>query len=202
MNLSFEEQRQLIERIKKGDKKAAEVLLKAYTPLIRTLAQKYARDSNYEDLLQEGYIGLLQAAKNFNTNLGVSFVTLAFYWVQRNMSRYILKNSSVKISTHMRLSDIPAVASLDAPVEADEGKKICLGDTLHGDDSVEREVEFKVMLEKVVEVLNEEEKKVLLLRIQGYTFKQIAEKLGITERQLSFRLKKMRTKLQRLIKAS
>lgn len=199
IKLSLDEQKELIERIKQGDREAAELLIRAYTPLVCLLAKRYNRPDIYDDLVQEGYCGLLQAADKYNTGLGVSFVTLAFYWVKRNMDRFIIKSSSVKVSAHVKLSDIPKVASLDAPVENSNGdKEICLGDTLQSNNNVESEVEFKIMLEKIIETLTEEEKKILLLRVKGYTFKQIADELGISERQMNFRLKKMRTKLQEL----
>lgn len=197
--LSLDEQKKLVQRIKQGDKKAAEELICAYEPLIVSFASKYNKPELIEDLKQEGAMALLQAIRNFDESLGVSFITFAMYYVKRNMDRFIIKSSSVKVSTHVRLSDIPKVASLDAPVENSNGdKEICLGDTLQSNNYVESEVEFKIMLEKITKTLTEEEKKILLLRVRGYTFKQIADELGISERQMNFRLKKMRNKLQEL----
>lgn len=201
--LSFDEQKELVSRAKQGDKKAAEELICAYEPLIISIAAKYSRSDIFDDLKQEGKVAVLQAIQKFDPNVGVSFFTYVFYWVKRNMDRCVLKHSNVKISTHSKLSDIPKVFSLDEPVvNTDSDKEICFGDTLQCSSNVEREAESNVMLQEIVKSLNEEERKILLLRLQGYTFKEITKELGITERQLCFRLKKMRTKLQRFLKAS
>lgn len=202
MTISFDEQKELIEKVKQGDKEAARLLVEAYTPLVCKMAKSYNRPDIYEDLLQEGYYAILQAARKFDSSLGVSFFTYVFYWVKRNMDRCVLNHSSVKISTHSKLSDIPEVTSLDAPVVHEEDKKLYLKDILKSPDNVEEQVNFKIVLEKIVSMLNPDERKILLLKLQGHTLKEITELLGITERQLCFRLKKIKTKLQNFLKAS
>tara|TARA_Y100001934_G_C12377073_1_gene789853 strand:- start:2630 stop:3508 length:879 start_codon:yes stop_codon:yes gene_type:complete len=78
------------------DEKALHELILAYGLLTSSIAHKYR---NYgmpiEDLIQEGNIGLLQAADRFDTTKDVRFSTYANWWVRAAMQDYILRNWSV-----------------------------------------------------------------------------------------------------------
>lgn len=53
-----------------------------------------------QDLIQEGNIGLLKAARKFSTEYGVRFVSFATYWIKSEINEYILRNwKIVKIAT-------------------------------------------------------------------------------------------------------
>jgi len=79
-----------------GDEKALHKLVRAYTRLVISLAGKFR---NYGlpmgDLVQEGNVGLMQAAARFEPSRGVRFSTYASWWIRSAMQDYILRNWSI-----------------------------------------------------------------------------------------------------------
>lgn len=80
-----------IENIQQSkDNTSAEYLLSKHDKLIHHYARKYTGQYlNYDDLIQEGRIAMIHAAKKFDTSKKVKFITYASYWIRQAMSRYI-----------------------------------------------------------------------------------------------------------------
>jgi RNA polymerase sigma-32 factor len=79
-----------------GDKKALDELTKSYLRLVMSMA---ARFRNYglppNDLVQEGVIGLMEAAARFDPDRDIRFSTYATWWIRSAMQDYILRNWSI-----------------------------------------------------------------------------------------------------------
>ncbi len=80
----------------KGDEKALHELVKSYTRLVVSAASRFR---NYGlpmgDLIQEGNIGLMQAAARFEPERELRFSTYASWWIRSAMQDYILRNWSI-----------------------------------------------------------------------------------------------------------
>ena len=80
----------------KGDEKALHELVRSYTRLVISGATRFR---NYGlpmgDLIQEGNIGLMQAANRFDPNRDVRFSTYATWWIKSSMQDYVLRNWSI-----------------------------------------------------------------------------------------------------------
>ena len=95
--LSRETEYELAKRWREEDDEAAlHQLIKAHTRLIVSTA---ARFRNYGlpmgDLVQEGNVGLLQAAARFEPERGVRFSTYASWWIRSAMQDFVLRNWSI-----------------------------------------------------------------------------------------------------------
>ncbi len=95
--LSREREQELAQRWRAAEDEAAlHELVTAYTRLVAGMAVRFR---NYGlpvgDLLQEGNLGLLQAAARFEPERGVRFSTYASWWVRSAMQDYILRNWSI-----------------------------------------------------------------------------------------------------------
>jgi RNA polymerase sigma-32 factor len=79
-----------------GDEDSLQELIRAYTRLVVSLATKFR---NYglpmSDLIQEGTLGLLQAASRFEPDRNVRFSTYASWWIRSAMQDFILRNWSI-----------------------------------------------------------------------------------------------------------
>ncbi|MGN1262469.1 MAG: sigma factor, partial [Prevotella sp.] len=74
--MSDSEERILSERIKKGDEKALDELTKANLKFVVSIANKFKNKGvDIEDLISEGNLALIRAAKNFDAERGVRFVS-------------------------------------------------------------------------------------------------------------------------------
>ena len=78
------------------DAKAMHDLVMAYARLVVSAAAKYRHYGLANgDLIQEGNIGLMQAAKRFDPDKGVRFSTYAAWWIRASIQDYILRNWSI-----------------------------------------------------------------------------------------------------------
>ncbi len=83
--LTKEEEHELIEKFQKeGDKKALEKLVLANLRFILNIINKFKRHGiPVEDLLHEGILGLIEAAKRFDTRRDIKFISYAVWWIKQ-----------------------------------------------------------------------------------------------------------------------
>lgn len=89
-------ERELIQRWRDhGDDAALEELVTAHEPLVLKMANRYRATSlSINDLAQEGFIGLIEAARRFDFAYGVRFATYARWWIKSGLQDYALRNGS------------------------------------------------------------------------------------------------------------
>jgi len=95
--LSRERERDLARRWRENsDVEALHELVVAHHRLVASMARKF-RGYGFpvDDLIQEGMVGLLEAANRFEPERGLRFATLAMWWVRAFVLNYVLKNWSV-----------------------------------------------------------------------------------------------------------
>lgn len=88
--LTNEEERQLAERIAKGDSRALSKLVEANLKFVVTVARQYkGKGIAMEDLVSEGNIGLMKAAAKFDASKGVRFVNYAVVHIRQAIEKAI-----------------------------------------------------------------------------------------------------------------
>lgn len=79
-----------------GDERAMQKLITAHMPLVYKMARKMSGYGlPYDDLVQEGTIGLMETLKKFDLAAGYRFATLSRWYVLSTMQEYIINNFSV-----------------------------------------------------------------------------------------------------------
>ncbi len=79
-----------------GDAAAMQELVTAYTRLVVSMAGQFRRYGlPASDLVQEGTIGLMQAAQRFEHGRDVRFSTYATWWIRSSMQEFVLRNWSI-----------------------------------------------------------------------------------------------------------
>ena len=101
--LSFEEEKKLYERIKQGDVTAKQKLVESNLRLVVSVAKHYQNCGlSFEDLIQEGSIGLMKAADKFDYSKGYKFSTFAPWWIRQTISRAIAdQGRTIRIPVHI-----------------------------------------------------------------------------------------------------
>lgn len=100
--LTPEEELALAKRCADGDPEAIRQMVNANLRLVVAVARKYAgRGVPLLDLIQEGSIGLLEAAQKFDYTLDFRFSTYATKWIRQGVARYLQNQADIiRISAH------------------------------------------------------------------------------------------------------
>ena len=101
--LSQEEELSLAKRILEGDTKAKDKLINSNLRLVVSIAKKYSNAGlSFQDLIQEGNMGLIKATEKYNYSLGFKFSTYATWWIKQSIMKSIQdKSRMVRIPTYM-----------------------------------------------------------------------------------------------------
>ena len=103
LTLKEEEKRELLLRVREGDKTARDEMVMGNLRLVLSIIQKFnPKKESMDDLFQVGCIGLIKAIDNFNLDLDVRFSTYAVPMIIGELRRYQRDNSSVRVSRGMR----------------------------------------------------------------------------------------------------
>ena len=94
--ITVEEEVQLAQRIKKGDQKALERLVKANLRFVVSVAKQYQHQGlSLPDLINEGNVGLIKAAQKFDETKGFKFISYAVWWIRQSILQAIAEQSRI-----------------------------------------------------------------------------------------------------------
>ena len=94
--ISVDEEVELAQRIKKGDRKALEKLTKANLRCVVSVAKQYQNQGlSLPDLINEGNVGLIRAAEKFDETRGFKFISYAVWWIRQSILQAIAEQSRI-----------------------------------------------------------------------------------------------------------
>ena len=206
-----------------GDTRARDRLVQLYLPLVETLARRYrGPHAEYDDLLQAGSIGLLNAIERCDPDRSDEFAAYAVPTVTGEIKRYIRdRGATVRLprplheaagripktreQLTLRLGRTPTDAELAEAVGVSSAELADLEAALRaptdlGTDSVAdpraNASDERLLLAGAFEALDEQEREIVFLRfIEDLDRKEVAGRLGMSEGQLG---RRTRTALEKL----
>ena len=183
--LSREEEDEVMERVRRGEKNAREPLITHNLRLVVYIAKKFdSNGASVEDLISIGTIGLIKAVNTFCPERNIKLATYASRCIENEILMFLRKSSQLK-------NEI----SIDEPLNVDwDGNELLLSDILGSDNDIvnrdiEKEVECSLVLQAVSR-LSPRERQIMELRFglcgqKEHTQKQVADVLGISQSYIS-----------------
>lgn len=171
--------------IKERSDYAKEQLVLNNTGMVRLILKQLNLDLLDEDLFSIGLIGVVKAVNTFNPDNGTKFSAYA---------TPIIRN---EILMTFRKKRIMPSFSLDEPCRLENEEEISYADMIADNRRFEEEIISNIQAKHMFDFLNEREKKVAILILEGKTQKQIAEICGLSQSYISRVLTKACKKCKR-----
>jgi RNA polymerase sporulation-specific sigma factor len=186
----------LVRAARAGDDTAFELLLRRYDHVVRMRARRYfLQGAEYEDLVQEGMIGLFKAVRDYREGTS-AFRTFADLCITRQII------TAIKAASRLKHTPLNGALSLEAPRYDEEGRT--LGDTLGTpglppDLAWLRSQEVARVLQVLRRHLSPFEFKVLMLWLDGQSYEEVACGLGRHTKSVDNALWRVKCKVRRLL---
>ena len=121
--INAEEEVRLARKIKQGDKKALEKLTKANLRFVVSVAKQYQNQGlSLADLINEGNIGLIKAAKRFDETRGFKFISYAVWWIRQAILQSLAEQSRIVRLPLNRVGTLHKIGKVSSRLEQSLGR--------------------------------------------------------------------------------
>ena len=212
--IDAKEEVRLAKKIKQGDKRALEALTKANLRFVVSVAKQYQNQGlSLADLINEGNIGLIKAAKRFDETRGFKFISYAVWWIRQAILQALAEQSRIvrlplnrvgtlhKIGKELDLSENEVSdtlkisnshLSLDAPFSQSEDNSLI--DILEDEfqpspDEALMDNSLRIEIEKALDTLTPREAEVINLYFglnheKALTLEEIGARFSLTRERV------------------
>ena len=118
--LTTEEEVELAQRIKTGDRAALDRLVKANLRFVVSVAKQYQNQGlSLQDLINEGNLGLVKAAQRFDETRGFKFISYAVWWIRQSILQAVAEQARI---IRLPMNQVGALAKVKKAVSMLEQK--------------------------------------------------------------------------------
>lgn len=185
----YKELDELLEKARKGDVESTELIIEKLNPLIvASIRRYYNKAADYDDLIQEGRLAVLECIKDYDESKDVYFLgyvktTLKFLYLNKHKEKILLSlNTPIGESKDQELIDI---------LESEDG------DILEEILKTEELEEIRYALESLTE---RQRKVIIYFYFEGYSISEIAKRMDATYRTIVNTKTNALEKMRRMLK--
>lgn len=189
---------ELIEKAKLGDIESMEDILQFFKPKVNAICREYFLiGADFDDILQEGMIGLYKAVQNYNKEKNDNFSRFASMCIHRQIQ------SAVKIANARKNLPLNEYFSIneEGAIEnnGERGAQIIL---VTKDRIVEKNLTQKEknadLINQIKNLLNPDQYKILILYLNGYSYSEISKLSNQTVKKIDNTIQTIKKKLKKL----
>src|SRR5256886_13072787 len=188
---------QLVMRARNGAGGALDALIRRYNGCVRLKASSYfLAGGDWEDLVQEGLIGLYKAVRDFRADKETSFRSFAELCVTRQII------TAIKTATRFKHAPLNTYVSFShTPAGQDSDSEVTLGDALPGPSVDDPSVcvisteELQSLVFTLGSGLSQLEADALRLYLEGSSYEEMAEELGCDTKTIDNALQRVKRKI-------
>lgn len=183
--LSAKKERELLEKMQKGDKAARNTLIEHNLRLVSHVVKKYYSEyDEQDDLVSLGTVGLIKGIDSFDMQKGARLVTYAARCIENEILMYF----------RAKKKDANVV-SVNEPIDCDsEGNPLTLIDVIYTEDTISDDIDLKNKVKRLYELVDaiedEREREIIIQRYglynsKAYTQREIADRMNISRSYVS-----------------
>ena len=180
---------ELVLRSREQDREAEAVLISRYITPIDRIAYRHCGVLDFDDLVQEGCIGLLDAIASFDPAKGTSFRTYALTCIRNRMYKALEKTQSDKARLLLESVSLDELSESAFSGEPTPEQAFLSRERVEG------------WLREIDRVLSPMERKVFFAHLGGFEYQTIADTLHISLKSVDNALQRVRRKLKTIVQS-
>jgi RNA polymerase primary sigma factor len=106
----------LLAMARKGDQLARNEIVSRNLGLVGLIARSYGRRRDFQDIFQEGVLGLMRAIQGYDPASGCKLSTYAAIWIRERIGKYIRDDGPIRVAAHVRRLDVRERAGEELPL--------------------------------------------------------------------------------------
>lgn len=189
----------IVIKAKNGDFESMEYILQYFKPKVTAICREYfLLGSDFDDLNQEGMIGLYKAIVSFNENKNDNFSSFATMCIHHQIQNAVKVANSKK---NKPLNDYISISVEGGFSKDEDSPKIILQAKDKGAEQLSLDKEREDGLhQKLQKALTFEQYGILLMYLNGYSYSEIATKYNITNKKVDNNIQAIKRKLRLTLK--
>ena len=191
---------EIVKLAKADNLHALEYILEKYKNFVKSRSRPYFLiGADREDIIQEGMIGLYKAIRDYDTEKYTNFRAFAEMCITRQII------TAIKTATRRKHMPLNSYVSLSHPVFDEESDKTLL-DTitehscLDPEEIIINKEDYTYIGKKINELLSPKEMEILSVYLQGKSYQEISDELGISHKSIDNALQRVKRKLDKNIR--
>jgi RNA polymerase sporulation-specific sigma factor len=179
----------LVKLSREGDSQADSELLERYSPVVRHLiGSYYLVDGDREDLFQEGLLGLMKAVKTYDIDKSNRFYPFAKMCINSQLIKAIERSNTEKnrpLNSYLSIEENGALINDYLIDEIMDPERLLLD-----------KENFELLKNAIIKILSPMETEVFTLLIQGYNYKDIADILEKSPKNIDNAIQRIKNKVR------
>lgn len=196
----MQEINQYVLQAKNGDMESMDYILQYFKPKVTAICREYFLiGADFDDILQEGMIGLYKAIMGYNSDKNVNFPAFASMCIHHQIQNAVKTANSKK---HQPLNDYVTI-NIEGRIDdnKDDAPKIMLQANDKGVEQLSLDKERATLFyENLKSQLSYLQYCILLMYLNGYSYSEIAQKHNLTNKNVDNQIQAIKRKLRVLLK--